>query len=526
MSDQGSEPQPTSTQLQPETDPDPNLDQPSNPQIGSQEPESQPQTSPENEIEPEAQPTYAPIQTQESLQLEQEPESKPEQASAGDEANAGDQATGEAIPVEEKKGEVNRTLTMRELLDELKTEEQSEDPAAATPRSQESTTHQQNSTAMDLINGVMSADEEGRSRQRILTFAAQRYASAVERNPEDYDALYNWALVLQESADNVSPDSSSPSKDALLEEACKKYADATRLCPTLHDAYYNWAIAISDRAKMRGRTKEAEELWKQAAKNYEQAVKLNWNSPQALNNWGLALQELSVIVPAREKYTIVKAAISKFRSAIQLQFDFHRAIYNLGTVLYGLAEDTSRSGLPVNGDDVSSNELYSQSAIYIAAAHALKPNYSVYTSALKLVRSMLPLPYLKVGYLTAPPAGVLVAPHGDWKRSQFVLNHEGLRQINNAKDRQMPRSLSKSGDAENIHKSSLVEINVADIVSVSPCADLTLPAGPALCVDTVHGSFFLIADSWDLLDGWLDAFRLVYTIFARGKSEVLASIIG
>ena len=67
-----------------------------------------------------------------------------------------------------------------------------------------------------------------------------------------------------------------------------------------------------------------------------------------------------------------------------------------------------------------------------------------------------------------------------------------LVQINNAKERQMPRSLSKSGDAENIHKSSLVEVNVADIVSVSPCADLTLPAGPALCVDTVHGSFFLV----------------------------------
>lgn len=32
-----------------------------------------------------------------------------------------------------------------------------------------------------------------------------------------------------------------------------------------------------------------------------------------------------------------------------------------------------RSGKP----DVSPNELYSQSAIYVAAAHALKPNYSV-----------------------------------------------------------------------------------------------------------------------------------------------------
>lgn len=28
-------------------------------------------------------------------------------------------------------------------------------------------------------------------------------------------------------------------------------------------AFYNWAIAISDRAKIRGRTAEAEDLWKQ-----------------------------------------------------------------------------------------------------------------------------------------------------------------------------------------------------------------------------------------------------------------------
>lgn len=78
-------------------------------------------------------------------------------------------------------------------------------------------------------------------------------------------------------------------------------------------AYYNWAIAISDRAKIRGRTKEAEELWKQVHKlshskiyfsvcptslqigtqdlinitscvqacdRYDRSVQLNWNSPQ------------------------------------------------------------------------------------------------------------------------------------------------------------------------------------------------------------------------------------------------------
>ncbi|TYH55155.1 hypothetical protein ES332_D09G218500v1 [Gossypium tomentosum] len=283
------------------------------------------------------------------------------------------------------KEEDNRTSTIRRLSD-LK----SDDDDAGSPNSQESTQQQsyQNNAAIELINSVTGADEEGRSRQRVLVYAARRYASALERNPEDYDALYNWALVLQESADNVSPDSTSPSKDSLLEEACNKYDEATRLCPTFHDAFYNWAIAISDRAKMRGRTKEAEELWEQATKNYEKAVKLNWNSPQALNNWGLALQELSAIVPAREKQKIVRAAINKFRAAIQLQFDFHRAIYNLGTVLYGLAEDTTGTGGSTNPKEVSSNELYNQSAIYIAAAHALKPNYSVYSSALKLVRSM------------------------------------------------------------------------------------------------------------------------------------------
>lgn len=44
---------------------------------------------------------------------------------------------------------------------------------------------------------------------------------------------------------------------------------------------------------------------------------------------------------------------------------------------YGLAEDTLRTGGSGNAKDISPDELYGQSAIYIAAAHALKPSYSV-----------------------------------------------------------------------------------------------------------------------------------------------------
>ncbi|KAI3787544.1 hypothetical protein L1987_42092 [Smallanthus sonchifolius] len=390
------------------------------------------------------------------------------------------------------KDEGSPTFTMTELLSELRngySNHNSPSSVLSTPHHHrhESGQHKEQNTVMALINSITSSDEEGRSRHRMLKFAAKRYANAIEINPDDYDALYNWALVLQECVDNVDSDTNSHSKDALLEEACKKYDEATQLNPELHDAYYNWAIAISDRAKLHGRTKEAEELWKQATKIYEKAFQLNWNSPQALNNWGLALQELSTIVPAREKQTIVKTAINKFRAAIRLQFDFHRAIYNLGTVLYGLAEDTSRTGVSVVGNEISSNELYSQSAIYIAAAHALKPSYSVYTSALKLVRSMLPLPYLK-----------------------YVLNHEGLQQIH---------------DEQKTNDRPTITVDILDIISVRVCSDLTLPPGPSICIDTIHGSNFLIADSWESLDSWLDALRLVYTIFSRGKIDVLAGII-
>lgn len=142
MSGEGSESQPAYTQIEPETDPDPDLNPPTYTHINSQpipspeletSPESLPESPPEKETEPESQPTYIPVKTQESPPPEIAPESLPELGNAGDNANAGDEAAGESIPVEEKKGEGNRTLTMRELLDELKTEEQSEDHASATP---------------------------------------------------------------------------------------------------------------------------------------------------------------------------------------------------------------------------------------------------------------------------------------------------------------------------------------------------------------------------------------------------------
>jgi hypothetical protein len=47
---------------------------------------------------------------------------------------------------------------------------------------------------------------------------------------------------------------------------------------------------------------------------------------------------------------------------------------------YGLAEDISRSGQKMNTKELPPAYLYSLSAVYIAAAHALKPEYPVKVS--------------------------------------------------------------------------------------------------------------------------------------------------
>lgn len=64
---------------------------------------------------------------------------------------------------------------------------------------------------------------------------------------------------------------------------------------------------------------------------------------QALNNWGLVLQELSTMVPDHERAQLVVQSVQKFRRAIRLRPEFDRACYNLGTVYYSHAHTLSSS---------------------------------------------------------------------------------------------------------------------------------------------------------------------------------------
>lgn len=51
---------------------------------------------------------------------------------------------------------------------------------------------------------------------------------------------------------------------------------------------------------------------------------------QALNNWGLVLQDLASLRPRAEKGLFLGRSLCKFRQAIRMYPDFDRACYNLG----------------------------------------------------------------------------------------------------------------------------------------------------------------------------------------------------
>lgn len=64
-------------------------------------------------------------------------------------------------------------------------------------------------------------------------------------------------------------------------------------------------------------------------------------------------------------------------------------------------------------------------------------------------------------------------------------------QASKNEQKQVTRSLSgRIGDFSPDRRA--IRIEVPDIVSVSACADLTLPPGAGLCIETIHGPVFLV----------------------------------
>jgi len=79
------------------------------------------------------------------------------------------------------------------------------------------------------------------------------------------------------------------------------------------------------------------------------------------------------------------------------------------------------------GRDAAARALFGTAAQYIALASALQPGKEIYRKSLSVVRQMLPLPFLRAGYLSAPLPRSLGGLGEVYRREWFVLDHVSLR---------------------------------------------------------------------------------------------------
>ncbi|CAL6353732.1 unnamed protein product [Bathycoccus prasinos] len=221
------------------------------------------------------------------------------------------------------------------------------------------------------------------------------------------DLLTEYALTLQEQAEQQKEEENGDVVEGLHAKACVAYEFASKW-KERYTIYYNWAIAVGDRARVleSKRPEEARVLWREACEKYEKAVEVgmersylrgkegfsgemvtSMSVSRALNNHGLALRQRAMLMTDSEteestesKSKCLSEAILKFRRAIRISPDFHRAAYNLGTVEFarGQMERAAvyvfsalamvTSALPSSSETENAKVVYSQSAQLVETA--------------------------------------------------------------------------------------------------------------------------------------------------------------
>lgn len=140
------------------------------------------------------------------------------------------------------------------------------------------------------------------------------------------------------------------------------------------------------------------------------------------------------------------------------------------------------SPLPRGAREAAARAALAGAAQYICLAHALSPGKEVYRKSLAVVRTMLPLPFLRAGYLTAPRARSLGGVTETHRREWFVLDHVSLRRASSVE-----ASLSTAGaGAANASGSAGQSLSASHTDTCAGGVAVCAPCLPTCLSDWLH----------------------------------------
>jgi tetratricopeptide (TPR) repeat protein len=361
----------------------------------------------------------------------------------------------------------------------------------------------------------------------------QKNIEMVKSAPSSYDGHYACAALYQDLAAR-SP--SSEEQAGHLRSSCSEYEQAHLLKPKAFSPLYNWAVALSELHRV---AKDGAGALEQSAEKYREAIRCEPDNPrllpQALNNLGLVLNELSQSSSSSTRDEKLKEALMMFRASIRILPSFDRSTYNLGTILHswagalsaqltdqyrGIAGTQETSGQELRASrEERVRVAYAEAAGLVLFALALQPKKELYRSSFNLVRSALPLPFIRASFLlicsSLDSATGGLMPVEVWEQHWVVLDAKSVRSA-------MANTLSprdKGGRS--------FSLDLKDIISCVACGrDLTLPLPSAFRVGMRNGGgTYLVAENEESRDGWMDALTLAsYIVQSRGE-QALSSLL-
>jgi hypothetical protein len=265
------------------------------------------------------------------------------------------------------------------------------------------------------------------ARDAYLNAACEKYAAAVSLHPKFPAALYNHGIALGDLA-RFSQTKDAYKATALWKKACLKYARAVVAAESINV----WCVSSLPEKRSDGEKERSPKTYDEkreandssSSESTSSSFSHETESVRALNNWGLAEQRLAgLATSSRERLQRLTRAAGRFREALRRDASFDRAAYNLGTVMYALAELAQRRARKLEtassreeiaeleslGKVVSKNNqvayvlgasapadaeaCFSAAAMHICLAAAGTSNDAsrkAYRASLKLVRHALP----------------------------------------------------------------------------------------------------------------------------------------
>lgn len=110
---------------------------------------------------------------------------------------------------------------------------------------------------------------EGEEADKLFEKAYEKYREAMELDPDESDAPYNWGIALADQARTKEGEE----MDRLFDLAYEKYATAAGIEPLDYEILHNWGVALMDNGDHKV-NEEADRLYAEAEEKFIKADSL------------------------------------------------------------------------------------------------------------------------------------------------------------------------------------------------------------------------------------------------------------